>query len=185
MYYLYLFGLGPAFLRTVLPKKYWKNFCKLVHGVRIVIQRSIAGQQIREAHSYLIQFVEEFEHLYYQRRVERLHFCRPSLPTLLHTAAERSRTGPGAYVSQFRMGRAIGDFGRDTRQPSNVFGNLCQIVLRRAQLNALKTLRPDLDPDSRLTLPKDSYNCGSNFALLRPQDRCRTQLAGQELRSNS
>lgn len=76
-FYLYLFGLGPAFFRTVLPKKYWKNFCKLVHGVQIIIQRSITGQRIREAHSYLIQFVKEFKHLYYQRCVEQLHFCHP------------------------------------------------------------------------------------------------------------
>jgi hypothetical protein len=55
----------------------------------------MTGHQIREAHSYLTQFVEEFEHLYYQSRVDRLHFCRPSLHTLLHTAAESSRTGPG------------------------------------------------------------------------------------------
>jgi len=178
---LYIFGLGPAFFRTVLPKKYWKNFCKLVHGVRIIIQRSITGHQIREAHSYLTQFVEEFEHIYYQRRVDRLHFCRPSLHTLLHTAPECSRTGPGTYVSQFRMERAIGDFGRDIRQPSNIFGNLCQIALRRAQINALKTMCPELDPDSRSTLPKHSYECGSNFVLLQPRDRYRTKLTGETL----
>lgn len=62
-----------------------------------------------------------------------------------------------------------------------MFGNLCQIVLQRAQLNALKTLCLDLDPDSRLTLPKNSYNCGSNFTLLQPQDHYHTKLAGQEL----
>ena len=26
-YYLYIFGLGPRFFQTVLPKKYWRNFC--------------------------------------------------------------------------------------------------------------------------------------------------------------
>ena len=180
-YNLYLFGLGPAFFRTILPKKYWSNFCKLVHGVRIITQRSITGHQIREAHFYLTQFVEEFEHIYYQRRVDRLHFCRPSLHTLLHTAAECARTGPGTYVSQFRMERAIGDFGRDIRQPSNVFGNLSQIAVQRAQLNALKTMCPDLDPDSQSTLPKYSHDCGSSFILLRPRDRRRTKLSGQQL----
>ncbi len=29
-YFLYVFGLGPAFFRTVLPQKYWINFCRLV-----------------------------------------------------------------------------------------------------------------------------------------------------------
>ncbi|KIL63474.1 hypothetical protein M378DRAFT_127762, partial [Amanita muscaria Koide BX008] len=29
-YYLYLFGLGPALFRVLLPEKYWMHFCKLV-----------------------------------------------------------------------------------------------------------------------------------------------------------
>jgi hypothetical protein len=37
-YYLYLFGLGPAFFRIILPKKYWQHFCKLVHAVHIITQ---------------------------------------------------------------------------------------------------------------------------------------------------
>jgi len=32
-WYLYIFGLGPGFFRTVFPRKYWRNFCKLVHGM--------------------------------------------------------------------------------------------------------------------------------------------------------
>jgi hypothetical protein len=39
----------------------------------------------------------------------------------------------------------------------------------------------DLDPDLRQTLPKHSYDCGSEFALLQPQDRYLTKLAGQQL----
>ena len=42
-YSLYLFGLGPDFFRTVLPKKYWKIFCKLVRGVHIIMQRRITA----------------------------------------------------------------------------------------------------------------------------------------------
>ena len=76
-YHLYIFGLGPGFFRAVLPHKYWKNLCKLVHGCRILTQRRITGAQLQEAHSHLIQFIEEYENLYYQRRADRLHFCRP------------------------------------------------------------------------------------------------------------
>jgi hypothetical protein len=46
-YYLYIFGFGPAFFRTVLPKKYWKNFCKLAHAVNIITQRQISAAQVR------------------------------------------------------------------------------------------------------------------------------------------
>jgi hypothetical protein len=30
---LYLFGLGPALFYGILPDKYWRNFCLLVHGI--------------------------------------------------------------------------------------------------------------------------------------------------------
>ena len=179
-YFLYLFGLGPGFFRVILPKKYWKHFCKLVHGVRIIIQRSITGKQLREAHAYLTMFVWEFEVLYYQRRMDRLHFCRPCLHTLLHTSLEVTRVGPGACSSQFVMERAIGDLGGEIKQPSNIFGNLCQIALRRSQLNALKNACPELDDSSR-GIPKFAHNCGNSFVLLRPRDRYRKSLTGPQL----
>lgn len=174
-YFLYLFGLGPAFFRVILPKVYWKNFCKLVHGVRIIIQRRITGKQLQEAHIYLTMFVQEYENLYYQRRVDRLHFCRPCLHTLLHAAPEATRVGPGACSSQFVMERAIGDLGREIRQPSNMFGNLSQIALRRSQLNAMKSTFPQLDPDSSSRIPKFAHDCGNGFVLLRPRDRYKSR----------
>ena len=107
--------------------------------------------------------------MYYQRRLDRLHFCRPALHTLLHAAQECSRIGPGAYSTQFTLEHTIGYLGGAIRQPSNMFGNLCQIALRLAQANALKTSCPSLDEIK--PLPQYSHDCGNNFALLRPHDR--------------
>jgi hypothetical protein len=42
-YFHYLFGLGPGIFHAILPSKYWKNLCKLVCGVRILVQRCIMG----------------------------------------------------------------------------------------------------------------------------------------------
>lgn len=175
-YWLYIFGLGPGFFRAVLPKKYWRNLCKLVHGGRILMQRSINAAQVREAHSFLIQFVEEFEHLYYQRRPDRLHFCRPWLHTLLHTAPEILRVGPGCYGSQHTMERAIGDLGKDIRQPSNPFANLSQIALRRSQINALLNSCPELDVNAE-TIPTGN-NVGNGYFLLTPRERYASSLGG-------
>ena len=180
-YYLYIFGLGPAFFRAVLPRKYWRNFCKLVYGFRIIMQRKVTGHQLQQGHIALTSFVEEYEILYYQRRVDRLHFCRPCLHTLLHLSPEVARVGPGAYTTQFTMERAIGDLTQDIRQPSNFFANLCQVALRRAQLNALKNACPELDPSSTRSIPKYAFDCGDDLIFLRPRDRYRKYLAGQEL----
>jgi hypothetical protein len=177
-YYHYLFGLGPGFFRAVLPHKYWKNHCKLVRGVRILTQRSISGAQLQEGHPRLVQFVEEFENLYYQRRVDRIHFCRPCIHTLLHAYEEVMRVGPGAYSTQFTMERTIGDLGQEIRQPSNPFANLAQRALRRSQVNALKNIYPELDPTAVPHLPNFSKDLGQGYVLLRPRDRNAAKIHG-------
>jgi hypothetical protein len=178
-YYLYLFGLGPGFFRAVLPKKYWKNFCKLVRGVHIIMQRRITGKQTQEAHSYMVQFVEEYEHLYYQRRMDRLHFARPCLHTLLHTGPEVLRTGNGTLTDQYTMERAIGELGKAIRQPSNPYGNLCQLSLRRAQASALKVACPELDDDLP-HLPRYAQDLGAGFVLLRPREKLASEFSVAE-----
>ena len=83
-------------------------------------------------------------------------------------APEIIRVGPGGYTTQFTMERAIGDLGCDIQQPSNIFGNLCQVAIQRAQLNALKTTCPELDQDSVILPPNGAYDCGDNLIFLRP-----------------
>jgi hypothetical protein len=176
-YYLYLFGLGPGFFRSVIPPKYWKNFCKLVRGVRILTQRHITGIQLREAHSSLVQFVEEFENLYYQRHVGRLHFCRPCVHTLLHTCDEVIRVGPGAYSTQFTMERTIGNLGQEIRQPSNPFANLARRALLRSQVNALKNIYPELNPMAIPQPPDSEHGLGKDYTLLGPKEGKATTIA--------
>jgi hypothetical protein len=179
-WFLYLFGLGVGFFRPLLPRKYWRHFCKLVHGARVAIQRRITGKQLREAHKLFCEFVEEFELLYYQCRTDRLHFCRPSLHTLLHTCPETVRVGPGGLLSQFPLERAIGDLGKSIRQPATPFANLIQIALRQSQVSALKTMCPILDKDAVPSLPQRSQDLGNGYVLLRPRTRYACLLEGQE-----
>jgi hypothetical protein len=70
------------------------------------MQRTLSGKQIQEAHTYMVQFVEEFENIYYQRMVARLHFCRPSMHSALHTPAEALRVGNACLTLQYTMERA-------------------------------------------------------------------------------
>ena len=176
----YLFGLGVGFFRAVLPKKYWRHFCKLVRGIRIIMQRKITGKQLREAHSFLCQYVEEFELLYYQRRTDRLHFCRPTFHTLLHICPETHRIGPGGYYSQFTIERSIGSYGQKIRQPATPFANLKNIALRESQLNALKEMCPILDKTATSSLPKLSHDLGNGLVLLRLRTRYSKKLDGPE-----
>ena len=79
--------------------------------------------------------------------------------------------GPGAYTTQFTMERTIGNLGQEIQQPSNPFANLAQHTVQWSQVNALKSIYPELDPKSRLQLPKGAVDVGEGYIVLRPQDR--------------
>ncbi|KAJ3812864.1 hypothetical protein F5876DRAFT_74456 [Lentinula aff. lateritia] len=180
-YFLYIFGLGPGFFRAVLPRENWISLCKGLHGARSMLQRSITGREAQEARVQLIQFVEEYEAMYYQRRTDRMHFCRPCVHTLVHLPSEMIRIGPGAVSSQYTLERLIGDLGQSIRQPSNPFSNLAQQALTRCRINALKNMCPELDPKSIPHQPKGSLDMGNGYLLLRPRKRWPSVLLSPEI----
>ena len=110
--------------------------------------------------------MEEFENLYYQWQVDRIHFCCPCIHTLLHTALEVIWVGPSAYTTQFTIEHTIGNLRQEIWQPSNPFANLAQHALQWSQVNALKSIYPELDPKSRLQLPKGAVDVREGYIVL-------------------
>ncbi|KAF9486092.1 hypothetical protein BDN70DRAFT_846549 [Pholiota conissans] len=163
-YLTWIYGLGPALLHGILPDKYWKNYCKLVRGIRLIHQRSVRIEELHEAHQLLVEFVEEFEELYYQRKESRIHFCRQSVHALLHIVPEIIRLGPGVYYTQWTMERTIGNLGEEIKQHSKVYANISERGLRRCQVNALKAMMPELERERGL--PRVSDDLGNNYILL-------------------
>ncbi|KAH8097056.1 hypothetical protein BXZ70DRAFT_895310 [Cristinia sonorae] len=154
-----------------MPKKYWKHFCLLVFGIRILQQRTITRKQLIEAHTALVQFCMEYENLYYQRAPERLHFVRQSIHVLIHLGPESERMGPLWAYTQWTMERYIGDIGAEIRQHSNPFANLSERNVRRAQVNALKAMFPDLDTaECSGSAPRGSVDIGEGYRLLAAHD---------------
>ncbi|KIJ15715.1 hypothetical protein PAXINDRAFT_11307 [Paxillus involutus ATCC 200175] len=129
---LLMYGLGPMLLYGILPPPYWKHFFKLVRAVQIISQYTITHKDLREAAQLFIEFIEEFEDLYYQRKPERLHFTRQSVHTLGHYAREVATKGPLICSSQWTMERTIGNLVSEIRQPSNPYKNLAKRALRCA-----------------------------------------------------
>ncbi|KAI0370817.1 hypothetical protein BV20DRAFT_943688 [Pilatotrama ljubarskyi] len=167
-YLNWFYGLAPAFLHGKLPGKYWQHYCKLVAGVRVVFQReSTAAQRIR-AHVLLTDFAYDYEVLYVQRKISRMHFVPQCMHAITHSPTETCRIGSLICTSQFAMERIIGDLGAEIRQPSNPFANLSQRALRRAHVNALKTMLPDLEPTAASRVPL--VELGDKFTLLHPRE---------------
>ena len=165
---MYIYGLGPGVFYNILPTPYYENFCDLVFGMRIINQHKISSTQLVQAEDALKQFAQGFEQLYYQRRVDRLHFVRQSIHQCFHLAWEVTRVGPPIISSQWTMERTIGNLTQELRQPSNPFANLSQRALLRCQVNALKNIIPDLEEPTGL--PRNAIDLGDGYILLRRRD---------------
>ena len=170
-YLTWIYGLALALLYGTLPNLYWQHFCKLVAGICIVHQQHISQTELRHAHRLLVEFSEDFELLYYQCCTSRLYFCCQSVHALCHLAHQVTHCGPPGYMTQFTMERMIGDLGSQVKQHSKPYVNLSQRGVQQAQVNALKTMVPDLKDDFK-KLPRSALDVGENFILLWAQDSC-------------
>lgn len=177
---LYIFALGPALLKPILPNAYWKNYCKLVRGIQILQQRSIPREQLVTGMRLLNEFQREFEQLYYQRNPDRIHFVRQSIHLLSHIAPEITRVGPLACYSQWTMENAIGSLGAEIRQDFDPYANISQRGIIRAQTNAINSMMPDLSLKVKDKLPEYSVDLGNGYVLLRACDNVLREVPGPE-----
>ncbi|TEB20502.1 hypothetical protein FA13DRAFT_1644510 [Coprinellus micaceus] len=173
----YVYGMLPALLYGVLPEPYYGNFCKLVYGVRIICQRVITADELREAHRAFTEFVVDFEEIYVQRDASRIHFVRQCIHNLIHLCPETIRVGPLSLLAQWLMERTIGNLGEEIKQPSNPYKNLSERGLQRAQTNAAISML-NLDPPP--APPKGSVELGDGYFLLNPTARSPMKMTDAE-----
>ena len=167
-YLYYLYGEGPGVFFNVLPQPYFSHFCKLVRGIRIIYQRRISREQLVLAHKLLLEWCVEFEHLYCQRKPERLHFVRQCVHSLTHLARETHRLGPLSLSAQWTMERVIGVLGSRLRQPSNPFANLAAQAQKMAHTNAMVAMWPSFEKTP--SDPRGSVRLGDGYLLLGPRE---------------
>ncbi|KAI0772150.1 hypothetical protein BD413DRAFT_475319 [Trametes elegans] len=104
-YLNWFYGLAPAFLHGKLPARYWKHYCKLVASVRILFQWKSSSAQRSRAHVLICAFALEYEQLYVQRKVARIHFVPQCMHALTHLPTETWRIGSLICSCQFAMER--------------------------------------------------------------------------------
>jgi hypothetical protein len=167
---LYLFGLGPALLHSILEHRYWRNYCKFVRGVLLLYQRKITPEHVRDAHRLLCEFAQEFEDLYVQRKPEHMHFLRRSIHLLTHMGPETIRAGPLISYSQWTMESLIGNLGREIRQDKDPYANITQHALMHAQTIAIQNIVTGLLAARDNSIPSGSKDLGNGFILLHPHE---------------
>lgn len=176
---MYMWSLGPALFRIVLPHHLWHHFCKLVCSVRLVHQRRITYQQAVRAHHILNEWETEFELKYYARDERRLHLVRPSVHAVVHLARETIRCGPLNLLAQWALETTIGNLGDKVHQHSNPYANLSERALLRAQMNILKAIHPEFDVESD-PHPRGSLALKNGYVLLRARDNSPHKVSDQQ-----
>ncbi|KAL0573146.1 hypothetical protein V5O48_008812 [Marasmius crinis-equi] len=169
-YLVYVFGFCPALLYGLLPPLFYRHFCKLVAAVRMIHQYSITREDLVRAHELLTGFVYQFELLYVERKLERIHFIRPCIHALIHLIQEIIRLGCLFALAQWTLERTIGRFVGEMRSHSEPYANLGQRMLESARTNALNAMDPTIlglaDKDTPSSLALD---VGSHYMLLHPR----------------
>lgn len=178
-YLYYVFGLLPGLLWATQKPLYYGHFCKLVAGVRVALLLVIPLNRRQRAHTLLLEFVKEFEEMYYQRRIDRLHFIRQSLHTLIHLIPEGLRMGPASLYSQWVLETLIGNLTAEIRSHVSPFANLSNRATRRSQTNALTSMFPELAPPTD-ALPNGAMDLGDDYILLHACDRRARRVYGLE-----
>ena len=70
----------------------------------------------------------------------------PCVHILIHMAPEVHCAGPAIVASQWTMECAIGNLRSEIHQQSNPFANLSECASLHCQINALKSILPELAP---------------------------------------
>ena len=74
----------------------------------------------------------------------RIHFVRQSIHLLTHIGPETFRIGPLACYAQWTLETAIGNLGREIHQDRDLFANLTQRAIMRAQVNTMYARFPQV-----------------------------------------
>jgi len=169
---LYLYGLGPGLLYSILPERFFLNYCKLVMGIWLMNQHRITEANVHDTHLVLLTFAHEFETIYCQCKKTCIHFVCPCMHSLVHLPCGVLQISPPICSSQWTLKRTIGNLGKEIKQHSNLFANLLQHGIRHACINALMAIIPDLEGNqkSRGDLPWGSKDLQGRHVLLRMRD---------------
>ncbi|TBU22478.1 hypothetical protein BD311DRAFT_742970 [Dichomitus squalens] len=159
MYYFY--GMLPGLLWSVQKPKYYFHFCKLVGGARVSLLLGTPVKFRPPAHNLLVEYVEEFEELYYQWRV---------LHALVHLIPENICVGPAWLHSQWPLENAIGNLTAEIGSHSKPYENLSLRGLRRVQISALVMMFPETLEDPEV-LPRRAVDLGDRWVLMHPTAR--------------
>ncbi|KAJ3494279.1 hypothetical protein NLJ89_g10843 [Agrocybe chaxingu] len=153
------------YIGPVLPRKrfnnskYYCHFVSLVVLLNTCLQFEITDKEVETVHEGFVNWVSEYEKIYYQNKPERLSACPVTVHALLHIANSIKAMGPVWCYWAFPMERYCGRLKPSVRSRRFPYASLDRYVLEDSQLTQIKafydmaeelTLRePRLPPETR------------------------------------
>ncbi|KAJ7780645.1 hypothetical protein DFH07DRAFT_729285 [Mycena maculata] len=146
--------LGPVLLRCKFNNaKYYHHFIDLVRLLNLCLQFEISDEEIEQIRTGFIDWVRQYEEMYFQFDVERLSACPLTIHALLHIAPGIKFSGPVWCYWAFPMERYCGSIQPGIRSRRFPWASMDRYVLENAQLTQIKTVYNVFDELS-LTEPR-------------------------------
>src|SRR5437667_9134820 len=168
--------------RGRLRQDLFEHYGKLVAAIDIAIDYDLTTEQINSIKTLLIEFVSNYERLYYQYDLLRISACLPTFHLLLHLHESISDCGPAWVFWQFPCERVCGMLKPMVKNRSMSNRNLSLAILYREQFNHLPFATPSWTiPSFRLTPAYPHYTQGLDghtYSFLHP--RCDDKLSPEE-----
>nr|GAT47398.1 predicted protein [Mycena chlorophos] len=135
----WLLYLGPILLeRQFTNNTYYVHFVELAKLVNLCLQFEYTSADIQTIRDGFINWVQQYESLYYQFRPERLSACPLTIHALLHIADSIEAAGPVWAYWAFPMERFCGRLQPYIKNRRFPFASLDGHVVAFAQLEIIK-----------------------------------------------
>ena len=153
------FGLliAPIVLRNndILPEECYESFCDLIEAIESAtcdIPQSDINTTIRLP---LIEFLQHYEAVYYQRKWERLETCRSQIHLLAHVADFVEWCGPMNLYSQWSCERLCGSISQGIRNRVQANRAASLDIIRQQQVFHIPFLARTLKSTGSATISSD------------------------------
>lgn len=132
---------GTPLLDQHLGDEYVENFRQLSRIYSLATQRSIGQTQLSELEDLCVDFVKNYEKLYYRGESRRLPVCSVNVHYLLHLPSNVRDCGPSCYSSQFTMERYCGIVKPMARSKSQLNTSLTNGVINTEHFHHVRFTR--------------------------------------------
>ena len=149
---------APALVRH-LPTLYAENFLRFRELVRITQLQSFTPTAINELQHRVVDFVRQFETMFYNSKPDQMWACTIQIHSLLHVASNIRDFGSPIYYWQYAMERFLRSFRMIAKSPSEKFRSI-QINLLSMEYMRHANFVKHVDPYANMVLQPDEFTAG-------------------------